>query len=273
MSIRQARRSMAGPSSQQGQALTEFLVASLAVVPLFLLIPMIGKYQDMAHNTLMASRYVAFDAITRNNRVNSWKPEAQLAQEVQRRFFSNSRAPIKTGDAAGNFRSHRNGMWTDAFGNPLLRNFDQDVRVSYGFGNGANHNAGFSGSRDGDPFLLMGRFDLSRRGIYTANVAVTVANLPAGLRLIEPFDNINLVISRSTTVLLDPWSGQGPQDVQNRLRDVVVNPGSLLANIRPMTDLVVDGLDGRLLLLGNIRGPRLGDVQFWRDVVPADRLR
>jgi hypothetical protein len=273
MTMRRWRRKPSGLSSQQGQALTEFLVASLVVVPLFLLIPMIGKYQDMAHNTLMASRYVAFDAITRNDRVNSWKPEAQLAQEVQRRFFSNSRAPIKTGDAAGNFRSHRNGMWTDPFGNPLLRDFDQDVRVSYGFSGGATHNAGFSGSRDGAPFPLMGRFDLSRRGIYTANVAVTVANLPAGLRLITPFDDINLVINRSTTVLLDPWTGRNPQDVQTRLRDSVVNPGSLLANIRPMTDLVVDGLDGRILGLGDIRGPRLGDVQFWRDVVPSDRLR
>ena len=273
MIMTRSQRGMPSPSSQQGQALTEFLVASLVVVPLFLLIPMIGKYQDMAHHTLMASRYVAFDAITRNDGVNTWKPESQLAQEVQRRFFSNSRAPIKTGDAAGNFRSHRNGMWTDPFGNPLLRNFDQDVRVNYGFGGGATHNAGFSDSRDGDPFVLMNRFDLSRRGIYTANVAVTVANLPGGLRLIAPFDDINLVINRSTTVLLDPWSARNPQDVQNRLRDVVINPGSLLASIRPMTDLVVDGLDGRILGLGDIRGPRLGDVQFWHDVVPTDRLR
>lgn len=273
MILQSSRRGMCGPTPQKGQALTEFLVASVVVVPLFLLIPMIGKYQDMAHSTLMASRYVAFDAITRNDRVNSWKPEAQLAQEVQRRFFSNSRAPIKTGDAAGNFRSHRNGMWTDAFGNPLLRNFDQDVRVSYGFGAGSTHNDGFSGSRDGAPFSLMGNFNLSRRGIYTANVAVTVANLPAGLRLIEPFDNIDLVINRSTTVLLDPWSGRDPQEVQNRLRNTLVNPGNRLASIRPMTNLVVDGLDGRILGLGNIRGPSLGDVQFWRDVVPADRLR
>lgn len=272
MTHRNPRRGMPR-RAQQGQALTEFLVAAVVVVPLFLLIPMIGKSQDMAHSTLLASRYVAFDAITRNDRVNSWKPEAQLAQEVQRRFFSGSRAPIKTGEAAGNFRAHRNGMWTDPFGNPLLRNFDQDVRVSYGFGGGTTHNAGFSGSRDGDPFLLMNRFGLSRRGIYTANVAVTVANLPAGLRLIAPFDDINLVINRSTTVLLDPWAGRNPSDVQSRLRDPAVNPGSLLAGIRPLADLVVETLDGHVVGLGGIRGPRLGDVQFWRDTVPADRLR
>ena len=65
MTMTRWRRSQAGPFSQQGQALTEFLVASLVVVPLFLLIPMIGKYQDMAHNTLMASRYVAFGPLKR----------------------------------------------------------------------------------------------------------------------------------------------------------------------------------------------------------------
>lgn len=261
------------PSPQRGQALTEFLVASLVIVPLFLLIPMIGKYQDIAHSTMMASRYVAFDAIMRNDRVNGWKPEAQLAQEVRRRFFSNSRASIKTGDEAGNFKSHRNGMWTDAFGNPLLRNFEEDVRVSYGPGNALSHANGFSASRDGDPFLLMDRFSLSRRGLYAGNVTVTVANLPNGLRIIEPFDRLDLVISRSTSVLLDTWSEREPQEVQNRLRNDRVNAGRQLASIRPMTDMAVDGLDGRIFGLGDVRGPRLGDVQFWRDVVPVDRLR
>lgn len=44
---------------QRGQALTEFLVISVAMVPLFLLMPVIAKYQDVSHSTQMASRYSA----------------------------------------------------------------------------------------------------------------------------------------------------------------------------------------------------------------------
>ena len=33
----------------RGQALTEFLVISLVLIPLFLLLPVIGKYQDISH--------------------------------------------------------------------------------------------------------------------------------------------------------------------------------------------------------------------------------
>jgi hypothetical protein len=100
---------MRAARQQHGQALTEFLVVALAVIPLFLLIPVIAKYQDINNATQMASRYVAFDAMTRNDTVSSgWKPVDQLAAEVRRRFFSNPDAPIKTDDVAGNFKANQN---------------------------------------------------------------------------------------------------------------------------------------------------------------------
>lgn len=258
---------------QAGQALTEFLVASIALVPLFLLLPMIGKYQDLSHATMMASRYVAFEATQRNDAVNSWKPEAQLAQEVRRRFFSNSDAPIKTGDAAGNFTAHRNGHWVDMRGNPLLPDIDNAVNVSFGSARAANHAGAFSGSSGGLPFALASRFGLRARDIYTANVTVRVANLPAGLRFIQPFDTLNLEFTRSTSLLLDTWAERGPNQVQDRLGDSFINPMRTLSSSRGMVDLAVQALDGNLIGLGSIRGPRLGELQYWQDTVPEDRLR
>ena len=73
--LRQARAA----GSHAGQALTEFLVVSLVLIPLFLLIPMIGKYQDISHATQLASRYAAFDAVLRNDSENAWKTPALLA--------------------------------------------------------------------------------------------------------------------------------------------------------------------------------------------------
>jgi hypothetical protein len=91
------------PRAVQGQALTEFLVIALALIPLLLLTPLIAKYQDVANAVQMASRYVTFEAMTRNDAQSTWKTPGQLAGEVQRRFFSNPDAPVKTGDVAGNF--------------------------------------------------------------------------------------------------------------------------------------------------------------------------
>lgn len=259
-----------GAGHQHGQALTEFLVLSVAMVPLFLLMPVIAKYQDISHSTQMASRYVAFDATNRNDSMGTWKPESQLADEVRRRFFSNSDAPIKTHDVAGNFSANRNLFWSDPNGGPLIQNFNNDVQVSFGFGNSPNHIGAFSGTADATPFVLHSQLGLQARGIYTANVAVTLANLPGGLRFYEPFDQINLSIARSTSLVFDPWSARNPQQVESRIGgNPAIFPAGSLQAVSPIVDAAVTLID----LPGGLSGPKLGKLDFWRDVVPEDRLR
>jgi len=250
--------------------LTEFLVVALALVPLFLLVPMIAKYQDISHFTQLASRYAAFDAMTRNDSVSTWKPEAQLADEVRRRFFSNSDAPIKTGDVAGNFDANRNLFWTDPAGNHLVSDLDTDIAVTYGTGNGASHSTGFQAASDKALFVLADPLQLKTRGIYRANVIVKVANLPAGLRFYEPFDTINLSMARGTSLLLDPWTARGPQQVEEKLlASPAIFPAGSLAGVSAIVNAVVSVVDAP----GGIHGPKLGQLDFWRDVVPEDRLR
>ena len=255
---------------QNGQALTEFLVASVAIVPLFLLVPLIAKYQDISNSTQMASRYVAFDAMVRNDAVSSWKPESQLADEVRRRFFSNSDAPIKTNDVAGNFKANQNLFWSDPREDSLIRDFNRDVTVSYGFGNNATHNGGFSAAADGAPFVLSGELDLQARGIYTANVSVTLANLPAGLRFYEPFDSIGLSMTRSTSLVFDPWAARDPDQVESRIANSpAIFPVGTLEPVGTAANALVLSIDP----LAGVPGPKLGKLDFWRDVVPEDRLR
>lgn len=46
----------------RGQALTEFLIcASFVLIPMFLIVPMFGKYIDMRHATIEAARYEAWE--------------------------------------------------------------------------------------------------------------------------------------------------------------------------------------------------------------------
>ena len=117
-------------SHQRGQSSVEFVALSFVLVPLMLIVPLLGKYMDIAQTAAVASRYVAFEGTTRHSSsIDGWKSDVELAQEIRRRFFSNSDAPIKTGDASGDFSAHRNTLWFDHRNDPLLPKFDQNVGV------------------------------------------------------------------------------------------------------------------------------------------------
>ncbi|QOY96453.1 hypothetical protein IM543_00660 [Massilia sp. UMI-21] len=265
-----------------GQALTEFIVLALVLIPLFLIIPLIAKYQDIAHHIQMASRYVAFEAMARNDSMSSWKPQSQLEQEVQRRFFSNSDAPIKSNDEAGDFNSHRNAFWKDPMGAPLIRNFNDDVRISFGPDNIAAIRESFINASDNAPFRgLVGVSDalgLNAPGIHRANVTVVLANIsqPDGIhaRAFEGFKNINLTMSRQTSLLIDPWSARDSAQIEERIDDIRIFPGSMLTTVAPLVDAAVAIVESPSCFKGGCTsGPKLGKLDFWRDVVPNDRLK
>lgn len=255
----------------KGQALTEFLVLALALVPLFLLIPLVAKYQDISHANQIASRYVAFEAVTRNpSTVNNWKPESQLADEVRRRFFTNTDAAIKSNDATDNSAAQQNLFWRNYKSEALINNVNNDVTLSFGFDQNPTQNGAFNAASDGNPFLLNNQFNLAANGIYTANVTTKLANLPAGLLAYEPFNQINLSMRRSTSIVLDPWQARNPQQVENNVgNSSIVFPSNLLTGISPLVNGVINVID----LPGNLSGPKLGELEFWRDVVPQDRLK
>lgn len=256
-----------------GQSLTEFLFVAVALVPLFLLVPVIAKYQDIAHATRMASRYAAFDVTTRNDSQGTWKPESQLADEVRRRFFSNSDAPVKTNDVAGDFKANQNLFWRDPKGNPLIKKFS-DVRVTFGKGDGTKHDDGFSGASDGQPFNKVpianaAAMGLPARGIYTVNVAVTLANLPEGIKSIAPFDKINLLIRRHTSVAIDPWTARSPQEAEARFGTLAPHNQMLASSVtQTLVELAI-----RVVDRAEVAPPSFGRLEVWRDIVPEDRLK
>lgn len=242
---------------QQGQALTEFLVAALAIVPLFLLIPLIAKYQDISHATQVASRYAAFDATINNDATGGFKPAATLSQEVRRRFFSSIEAPIKTNDAAGNFKAHQNLFWRGPADEPLIRDVNSvDVSIAAG-GNPSNPVQSGAG-------VLYG---LSDTPLYRANISVPLVNLPTGITSYQPFDAINLRIDRQTTVMVDPWYARDIAATRNRVRRAT-----------PVSS-VLSGIDTALTLpfvvleLNKVSPPQVGRLDLWDDLVPQDRLR
>lgn len=272
-----AANSISNRSAQTGQALTEFLVAAVAIIPLFLLMPLIAKYQDINHSALSASRYAAFEAMTRNDSTSyGWKPPSQLADEVRRRFFSNADAPIKTNDVAGNFKAHQNLFWRGPRDEALINDISNDVQVNFGTGGASDHASGFSGASDGIIFIpLKDQLDLKARGIYSAGVSVSLANMPAGLKFYEPFDQINLRITRRTSVAVEPWTASGPKQIVDKIEGApLIFPTTTLSAVTPLIGAAVELVELPGTLAGQrMRSPRLGQLDFFVDVVPEDRLR
>lgn len=233
---------------QAGQSTVEFAVLALALVPLFLLVSLVGKYIDMMQTTEEASRYVAFEGAARNSS-STWKSDAELAAEVRRRFFSNSDAPVKTGDVAGDFTAHRNPVWTDAKGRPLIASFADDVGVRTSV---AGLNAIASA-------MYAGSLGLSHDNLYTAKVTLRPANASGP----APFDAIGLSTTRKTVLLADAWTARGPAGIRRKIEGVAA-----MYPIGHMRAFIgVAGLAPALVF-----DPALEVGNFDWDVVPCDRL-
>ena len=233
---------------QRGQATTEFAVLALALVPLFVVVPLIGKYIDLMQTAEQASRYAAFEGSVRNSS-NRWKSDAELAAEVRRRFFSNSDAPVKTNDVAGDFAAHRNPVWSDAGGNPLIEKFADGIGVQTQVG-GMNALA---------TAVFGDTLGLPSDNLYAASVTVK----PVSVKNFAPFDRIALSTSRKTVLLADPWTARNAGDVRRRIENAALMYP--IGQIRGLVDIA-----GQLPALDF--DPPLQVGTFDWDVVPCDRL-
>ena len=252
--------------------MTEFVVIALALIPLFLMFPVIGKYQDIAHNVQLSSRYAAFDALNRNDVSGNWKPEEQLAEEIRRRFFGDPEALIRTNDGAEDYAqaTSQNLFWRKPNGESLIKDTQNDVKLGFGPRDSQNRDDAFTAAADGRPFPIHDSFDLHARGIYTASISVTLANLPSGLKSYEPLDRINLALLRSTSVIIDPWMAAGPRQAELRFGgNDRIFPAAALRTASTLVDAAVGVID----LPGGLRAPQIGALEFWRDAVPNDRLK
>ena len=244
---------------QCGQSTVEFVALGFVLVPLLLIVPLVGKYMDIAQTTAVASRYVAFEGTVRHSSsTDGWKTDAELAVEVRRRFFSNNDAPIKTDDVAGDFNAHRNALWFDHHGAPLLPEFEKNVVVSTSK-ESLSHPIGASYAE---------KLGLSHNNLYTGRVNVSIADI-VGLK---PFDTIGLTVDRSTTVLADSWAAAGPATVISKIKS---RPTDILGQFPykpleyaalPLTPLIVLFEQ----LPGGTPPPVVG--RFSPDRVPSDRL-
>ena len=86
----------------RGDALTETLISLLALIPLFIIIPYIGKYLDVKDKAAGAIRYLTWERTILSDPTASWGAvensvsDARLNQQVAVRVLGDPREPIFT---------------------------------------------------------------------------------------------------------------------------------------------------------------------------------
>jgi len=266
----------------RGQALTETLVAFVVLVPIFMLVPYLGKYLDVKHRTEDAARYALWERTVFSDPGASWdsgenqKSDGRLRQEILSRITEDPRAPVSAGLPAG----VRNPLWEDHAGGDLvdLQNFDSVVaetrepfpyglRGSTVLGKPESLSLFTSLAQDGLPLLnqlggisdlLGGALDfnlgLNTRGFVNSRATLSAIDLPAFTRIGASLDidvaTNERLFTASGAILTDAWIPGSEGNYVERLDSLVIDeivsllvaPGTFTFGFFPV---FIEGLDGQ----------------------------
>lgn len=246
---------------QRGQAMSEFVAAMIFLfIPLFMGIFYIGKYADMKHQVIQASRYAAMEGaldpqVLEPNPLepNGHETVAQIQNETVARFFRDAgqHAIALDEQAQGATATDENPVWSQVNGAPMLAQYS-DVSVQIG-----------TKSIDSDLLALVDIATDGFKGLNNgygvgADVEVPVVNLPQFPAL------TNIKIAATTVIAGDPWNGDGAKDVGRHFTDISV-PGKLASVINSLTSL--PGIGELFKALAGTPAPVFGCVK--PDVVPT----
>lgn len=232
---------------QNGQAATEFLIASAFImVPIFLIVPLLGKYIDIKHATIQRARYEAWEytawfgkkgdipAGIKSDQSAGIKSAATVSQEGEQLFFSE-------------YISGSTPLWTDHRGDLLTTpaNLNSSMTISSPT---PDLTKGVLGTLIkfvdlafeflGDVFSLLGvdnaKFDaINENGYFRSEISLTVTPLgeiiPAETwKTSTNEQTANLQFYASAAVLTNGWNAGGSDHAASETRGIV--PTTLLDN-------------------------------------------
>jgi len=246
---------------QNGQAMSEFIAAMALFIPLTLGVIYVGKYGDIKHQAIQASRYAAME---RALDPSAHESNAVIKNETVARFFRDGGRYVIARDeqAQEATRGDENPNWSQINGDPLLAHY-ADIEVSFA----SPPAAGNGGNAPIDSDLLKpvnaasGQFfnELKTGFGVQARVEVPVANVAN----FSPLSNINLRIGASTVIAGDPWNAAGGADVANHMTVISVPGRALKQTVAILNNPVLTRLFG---LFVDTPPPQFGCVK--PDVVP-----
>lgn len=238
-------------SRQSGQAMTEFTVAAaFVVVPLFIIVPVVGKYIDMKLSAIQGSRYAVWEYTVNyessgeagfRQGMQPRKTKGQVQKEAERRFYSNTALPIDSvGDRSGYDEGDANPFWRYHNGLPIYRPSGNTTLKVSGSENTPDTTGlarrfmkafGAAASSLGSLLQAIGvdvNFDaIDTRGKYRVGTALPVQPAPlyAGLDAADqrPLfgQPLNLEMKANAAVLGQSWSAGGKAHTVYRVGGLV----------------------------------------------------
>lgn len=259
---------LGGFRRQRGQSLIETMVACLVLIPVFALVPLLGKFIDVKLASIAASRKLAFECTVRPEVCRQFNSHPELVDQLRSRFFRGNGNEVLAGDVpadAVDDDERRNQLWVDRKGKSLLEKYsDVGARVA---------EVGFSpfGSAGG-AFVKAGpgQFGLTpASGLMEARVEVALS--PSQTKSFDTqLDSLALRMQHRTTILTDAWAATNPSVVKQRVKQANSTLDSITDVAFGLAQPILATADATTL---ETRGSQFRLNEFDPDIVPADRLR
>jgi hypothetical protein len=265
---------------QRGQAMTEFVVgAVLFLMPLFLIVPMLGKYSDIKAASAQSARYAAWErtvwygaASSSNNWPGKGKTEANIQTEARQRII-NFGGLITSADAnaTGYSTDGARWMWRNRDGSKMLQNYT-DAKNTVTIGDSPDIATGDVLDTINAFTSILG-FDLETRGFYTGTAAIPVTTLPIGASLRQgssngKFDPGVLTFRDHNAILANGWGSSGSAHVKTMTAGIA--PLGLVGDENLGPALQIAGCVVFALFTPEFCFLELGKIE--PDIVPPDRL-
>ncbi|MBN9409116.1 MAG: hypothetical protein J0H69_08205 [Burkholderiales bacterium] len=282
-------------SRQRGQAMTEFVVGAVFfLLPLFLIIPTLGKYADVKNASGQVARYVAWErtvwyggasASSSSDWPGNHKAESTIQNEARQRIVlmdtSSATAPFKSADGSASSFSVAGArqIWHNRDSSNMLQSYN-DAQT----GAISNDNApGVLGSILGGALSVTNNisfFKLEGNGFYTGRAALAVKTLPIGGTLrnvgtdgvfdpgVRFGESGKLVFRDQNALLANGWSARGTAHVRSQVMGLTPLGFMSDPTVRTITQTV--GCIALALFVPEICGLEPGKIA--PDIVPPDRL-
>jgi hypothetical protein len=198
-------------AAQSGQAIIEFLVAGLVLIPLFLLMPLIGKYLDIKQTTIAASRKLAFECTVRYADCSNLAGNPSFADEIRMRFFSGDPSPVLTNDYPTQDAietGQGDPLWVDNRGTPLLERYS-DVGIEADSGTVDPGGNVVASLLNGGPKIF--GLDLTA-GLFDARVQTNLSPTSGNTDFLTQLNSLILKMQFHTAILTNAWTANGPGD-------------------------------------------------------------
>lgn len=273
---------------QRGQALTEAAVAGVVMVPLFLLVMILGKYQSIQQAVIDASRWLAFECTVRIDECVAFDVHPELADEMRGHHFARTDRGVLSSDVLEDHPadSERLALWVDRSNRPLIERFsDIGARVtpeSFDAGlsvaAGSNSGRALGGLHTLSNLAGPGRFGLDiGGGLVRARAQTAVSRSVAADSFIGQLDSIRLRPGATTAVLTDAWNASGPYGGDPRSVEARVERGGRLpGGAEDAIDLAYMPMRAFIWTMVGLGLEGSGDKFDYHhvdvDLVPTDRL-